>query len=124
MRRITNDPNDNKYSSQSLSFVLPFIGNGGYLDAYISNPAMGQSTKKTFRGSQAVCVTAALLTSTSASPTRISIYTNKSSALASPANGRVSISRNGENAPQSSLEVPLEQVTKDARAPTVPKNGI
>jgi hypothetical protein len=53
------------------------------------------------------------LTSTSASPARISIYTNKRSALASQAKGRVSISRNVVNAPQSSLEVPLEQVTKD-----------
>jgi hypothetical protein len=57
-------------------------------------------------------VTAALLTSTSTSPARISIYTNKRSALASPAKGGVSISRNVENALQSSLEVPLEQVTK------------
>jgi hypothetical protein len=47
---------------------------------------------------------------------RISIYTNKRSALASPAKGGVSISRKVENAPQSSLEVPLEQVTKDRKS--------
>jgi hypothetical protein len=116
MRRITNDPNDNKYSSQSLSFVLPFIGNGGYLDAYISNPALHQPTKNDFRGSQALLVNTALSTSTSASPARISIYTNKRSALASPTKSGVYIFRNVENAPQSSLEVPLEQVAKDRKS--------
>jgi hypothetical protein len=61
-------------------------------------------------------VTAALLTSTSASPARISIYTNKRSALASPAKSRVSISRNVENVTESYLEVPLKQVTKDCES--------
>ncbi len=58
-------------------------------------------------------VTAVLSTSTSASPARIIIHTNKRSALASPAKGGDSISRNVENAPQRSLEAPLEQVIKD-----------
>ncbi len=96
-----------------MSLVPPFIGNQGDLDAYISNPALRQPTKKAFCEGQISLVTAALSTSTSASPTRISIYTNKRYALASLAKGRVSISRNVENALQSSLEVPLEQVTKD-----------
>jgi hypothetical protein len=61
-------------------------------------------------------VIAALLTSTSASPKRISIYTNKRSALVSLAKGGVSISRNIENAPQRSLETPLEQVTKGCKS--------
>jgi hypothetical protein len=90
---ITNNPNDDKYSSLLSSLVPPFIGDQGDPDAYISNPAMRQPTKKAFRGSQAPCVTAVLSTSTSASPARISIYTNKRSALASPAKSGVSISR-------------------------------
>jgi hypothetical protein len=113
---ITNNPNNDKYSSLLSSLISPFIGNQGDLDAYISNPALHQPTKKAFCGSQALFVTAALSTSTSASSARISIYTKKRSALASPAKGGVSISRNVENAPQSSLEVPLEQVTKDCES--------
>jgi hypothetical protein len=101
---ITNDPNDDKYSSLPLSLVPPFICNQGDLDAYISNPALRQPTKIAFCGGQASLVTAALSTSTSASPTKISIYTNKRSALASLEKGGVSISRNKENAPQRSLE--------------------
>jgi hypothetical protein len=58
-------------------------------------------------------VTAALSTSTSTSPEKISIYTNKRSALASPPKSGVSCSRNIENALQRSLEAPLKQVTKD-----------
>ncbi len=110
---ITNDPNNDKYSSLLLSLVPLFIGNQGDLDAYISNPALRQSTKKAFHGGQALLITTALSTSAAASPARISIYTNKRSALSSPAKGGVSISRNIENMPQRSLEPPLEQVTKD-----------
>jgi hypothetical protein len=110
---ITNNPNNDKYSSLLLSLVPPFISNQEDLNAYISNPALRQPAKKAFHGGQALLVTAAFLTSTSASPARISIYTNKRSALASPAKGGVSSSRNVENAPQRSLEAPLEQVTKD-----------
>jgi hypothetical protein len=61
-------------------------------------------------------VIAALSTSTSTSPARISIYTIKRFALASLAKGGVSISRNVENAPQRSLEAPSEQVTKDCKS--------
>jgi hypothetical protein len=57
-------------------------------------------------------VTASLSTSTSASPARISIYTNKRSALSSPRKGKISISKNIKNAPQRSLQAPLEQVIK------------
>jgi hypothetical protein len=110
---ITKDPNDDKYSSLPLSLVPSFIGNQGDLDAYISNPALHQPTKKAFRGSQASLVTTVLLTSTSASPARISIYTNKRSALASLVKGGVTISRNVEYAPQRSLKAPLKQVIKD-----------
>ncbi len=96
---MTNNLNNDKDSSLLSSLGPPFIGNQGDLDAYISNPAMSQPTKKAFRGSQASCVTTALSTSTSASPAKISMYTNKRSALASPAKGVVSISRKVENAP-------------------------
>jgi hypothetical protein len=113
---ITNDPNDDKYSSLPLSLVPLFIGNQGDLDAYISNPALCQPTKIAFCGGQASLITAALLTSTSAPPARISIYTNKRSALAFAAKGGVSICRNIENAPQRSLEAPLEQVIKDRKS--------
>ncbi len=61
-------------------------------------------------------VTAALSTFTSASPARISIYTNERSALASLAKGGISISKNIENAPQRSLEAPIEQVIKDGES--------
>jgi hypothetical protein len=114
---ITNYPNDDKYSSLLLSLIPPFIGNQGDLDAYISNPALCQPTKKAFRRSQALLVTAALFDSTSAPPpARISIDTNKRSALASAEKGGVYISGNVENAPQNSLKVPLEQVTKDRKS--------
>ncbi len=103
---IPKNPNNDKYSSLLSSLIPPFIGDQGDLDAYISNPAMRQPTKKAFHGSQASCVTTALSISISASPARISIYTNKRSALAFPEKGGVSTSRNVENAPQSSLEVP------------------
>ncbi len=69
-------------------------------------------------------VATALSTSTFASPARISIYTNKISALASPAKGGVSISRNVENAPQRSLKNPLEQVTKDRKSTFCAKNKV
>jgi hypothetical protein len=46
---ITNNPNDDKYSSLLSSLVPPFIGSQGDLDAYISNPALRQPTKKAFR---------------------------------------------------------------------------
>jgi hypothetical protein len=103
---ITNNPNNDKYSTLLISLVPPFIGNQGDSNAYISNPAMRQPTKKAFCGSQASCVTAALLTFTSTSPARISIYTNKRAALASPEKGGVSISRNIENAPQIPWKFP------------------
>jgi hypothetical protein len=70
---ITNNLNNDEYSSLLLSLAPPFIGNQGDLDAYISNPALCQPTKKAFHGSQALLVTTAFLTSTSASPAKISI---------------------------------------------------
>jgi hypothetical protein len=65
---ITKEPNDDKYSPLPLCLAPPFIGDQRNLDAYSSNPALHQPTTKSFRGRQALLVTAALLTSTSASP--------------------------------------------------------
>ncbi len=45
---ITNGPNDAKYSFLPLFFIPLLIGDQGGLDAYISNPALRQLTKKAF----------------------------------------------------------------------------
>jgi hypothetical protein len=65
--RTPHKENDAKYSSLPLSLVPPFVGDQGDLDAYIGDPALRKPTKKAFRGGQALLVTAALLTSSSAS---------------------------------------------------------
>jgi hypothetical protein len=64
---ITKDPSDAKYSSLPLSFVCLFVGDQGYLDAYIGNSALHKPTKKAFCGGQTLLVTTALLTSSSTS---------------------------------------------------------
>ncbi len=87
---ITKNLNDSSSPPISLappSLFPPPLGNGGDLNAYIGNPASCQPTEKSFRGIHTSLVTAAFLVSSSASPVRISIYTNKRSALASPAKG-------------------------------------
>ncbi len=84
---INKNSNDAKYSSLPLSLVPPSVVDQGNLDAYISNPASRQPTKKAFSSDQAFLVTTTLLTSSTASATRISMYTNKRSALASLAKG-------------------------------------
>jgi hypothetical protein len=55
------------------------------LMGYSLDPSTRQPTKKAFRGEGTTLVTAASSTSTAASPARVSIYTNKRAALASPA---------------------------------------
>jgi hypothetical protein len=85
---------------------------------------MCQPTKKAFRGGQASLATTALSTSTSASPARISIYTNKRFALASPAKGMISIFKNVKKAPQW-LRSPLGASDKGQREhQPCRKNGI
>ncbi len=112
-RCTTKDPND--FSSLPLSLAPPSLfppisGDGCNLDAYICDPSSRQPTKKSFRGFHASLVTAALLTSSSASPARISIYTNKRSALASPAKGGTSLHKCvGMISP-----APIEEVFKEA----------
>jgi hypothetical protein len=55
-----------------------------YLMGYSFDPSTRQLTKKAFRGEGTPLVTAASSTSTATSPARMSIYTNKRAALASP----------------------------------------
>jgi hypothetical protein len=55
------------------------------LVGYSLDPSARQPTKKAFLGEGTPSVTAASSTSTAASPARVSIYTNKRAALASPA---------------------------------------
>jgi hypothetical protein len=52
---------------------------------YALDPSARQPTKKAFLGEGTPSVTAASSTSTAASPARVSIYTNKRAAMASPA---------------------------------------
>ncbi len=115
---ITKNPNDSSSPPLSLappSLFPPPLGNGGDLDAYIRDPASRQPTKKSFSGIHASLVTAALLTSSSASPARISIYTNKKSALASPAKaGGVSIHKGAETVSRRPLCAPMGDVMKEA----------
>jgi hypothetical protein len=70
------------------SLILPSIGAFCDLATYIRNPMSRQPSKKAYQGVNAAStVTAAFSTSSAASPTQISIYTNKRNALASPAKG-------------------------------------
>ncbi len=55
------------------------------LKEYSLDPSTRQPTKKAFHGKETSLVTAALSTTSAVSPTRVSIYTNKRAALASPA---------------------------------------
>jgi hypothetical protein len=77
-----NTSNHDKYSSSSLSFVPP-SGIELDLDAYMNDPASCQPTKKALCGDQMPLITAAQATSTSRSPTRLSMYTNKKTAISS-----------------------------------------
>ncbi len=63
------------------------------LDAYVNDPDSCQPTKKALCGNQILLVTAARSASTSASPIRFSLYSNKRNPISSPAKGR-SASRN------------------------------
>jgi hypothetical protein len=68
-------------------FTDNFLRNGGKWDLadYTLDPSSCQPMKKAFRGKETTLVTAALSTTTAASPARVSIYTKKQAALASPA---------------------------------------
>ncbi len=68
------------------SFVSPY-GIELDLDAYVNDPASRQPTKKALSEDQTSLVTAARSTSTSASPTRVSLYSNKRTAMSSPPKG-------------------------------------
>jgi hypothetical protein len=73
-------------TSLSPFFVSPY-GIELDLDAYVNDPASRQPTKKALSEDQTLLVTAAWSTSTSASPTRVSLYSNKRTAMSSPAKG-------------------------------------
>jgi hypothetical protein len=64
-----------------------FLRDGGKWDLadYTLDPSSRQPTKKAFRGKESTLVTAAVSTTTATSPARVSIYTKKRAALASPA---------------------------------------
>ncbi len=68
-------------------FTDDFLRNGGKWDLadYTLDPSSCQPTKKAFHGEETTLVTAALSTTTAASPARVSIYTKKQATLASPA---------------------------------------
>ncbi len=100
-------------SSLPPSPFPPPLGNGGDLNAYIRDPASRQPTKKSFRGTHASLVTDALLTSSSASLARISIYTNKRSALASPAKGGVPIPKDVVTISRRPLCAPMGEGMKE-----------
>jgi hypothetical protein len=107
--------NNQKHSSLPFSLVLlslipPPVGDGSNLDAYIRDPALRQPTKTSFRSAS----TAAFSTSSSASPTRISMYTaNKRTALESPAKGGAPIPKDVEMMSRKSLGSPMEETRKE-----------
>jgi hypothetical protein len=69
--------------------------------------------QKKIRSTHASLVTAAFLTSSSASLARISIYTNKRSALASPAKGGVPIPKDRKTISRRPLSVPMGEGMKE-----------
>jgi hypothetical protein len=85
--------NDEQHFSPTSSIVPrsllpPSCGASSNLATYISDPTSCQPSKKAYQGMNSTStVTASFSTSSDASPTRISIYTNKRNALASPAKG-------------------------------------
>jgi hypothetical protein len=70
--------------SLSLSLVSPSMIELD-LDAYVKDPNLRQPTKKALCGDQVLLITAARSASTSASPTQISLYSNKRTTISSPA---------------------------------------
>ncbi len=76
--------------SLSPSFVSPF-GIELDLDMYVNNPASRQPTKKALCGDLMLLVTATWSTSTSASSTQVSLYSNKRTAISSPAKGGMAL---------------------------------
>ncbi len=81
----------------------------------ISATLLHANLQKKIRSIHASLVTAAFLVASSASPVRISIYTNKRSALASPAiDGGVSIPKDAETVSRRPLCAPMGKVMKQA----------
>jgi hypothetical protein len=80
------------------------------LTGYALDPSSRQPTKKAFRGDESSLVTAAISTTSAASPARVSMYTKKRAALSSPATFGT-----GRTAPLMSL--PSEVRTQEAARP-------
>jgi hypothetical protein len=76
--------------SLSPSFVSPF-GIELDLDVYVNNPASCQPTKKALCGDQMLLITATWSTSTSTSPSQVSLYSNKRTAISSLAKGGMAL---------------------------------
>jgi hypothetical protein len=79
------------------------------LKDYSLNPTTRQPTKKAFCGEKNSLVTAALLTTTAVSPARVSIYTNKRAALASPAKLGTKQQKGKGNHPASKISPSAER---------------
>jgi hypothetical protein len=84
-----NTSSHDKYASPSLSLKM-LAGIELDLDAYVNDTASHQPSIKPLCTDQMLLVTTAKLSSSSASPKRISIYNNKRTALSSPAKGGIS----------------------------------
>ncbi len=88
MNVINKSSNLYQFLSPLLSFIPP-PGIELGLNAYMNDPALCQPTKKALSGDQMSLVTAARMTSTSASPAQMSLYTNKRNAISSPTKGAI-----------------------------------
>ncbi len=80
------------HSVSPLPFFVPPSGIELDLDAYVNYPSSHQQRNKALCGDQILLVTASRSTSTSASPKIISMYTNKRTAISSPAKGTMALS--------------------------------
>jgi hypothetical protein len=77
----------NVFNKSLLPSFVSLYGIELDLDVYVNDPASCQPTKKALSEDQRLLVTAARSTSTSASPARVSLYSNKRTAMSSPAKG-------------------------------------
>ncbi len=91
-------------------FTEEFLNAGREEDLkdYSLNPTTCQPRKKTFFGKKTSLVTAALSTTTAVSPARVSIYTNKWAALASPAKFGTKQQKGKGNHPASKISPSAE----------------
>jgi hypothetical protein len=105
---ICNTLNFLLHSLSPLPFFIPPSGIELDLDAYVNDLSPRQPTKRALCKDQISLITAAQSTSTSASSTKISMYTNKRNAISSPAKGAMasSISYNSSHGDDNSVLPP------------------